>query len=268
MITFKELKNRNFDKKGIGNQKFQGVCECGAEYTFVNVKRFLRRKVFTESLCKTCYNAKYQFTEEWRKKNSEAQLIAQNRPEVKEKMAKSISACWTDERKENAAKFLKNRMETDKDFKKKALKNLEWTSGRDKELFLKNLKKGFGCGGKTGIFKGLTYLSLLELSFILTALRVGDSIKNYDLEGIKYKDEKGKQRVYWPDFIIGEIIYEIKCKNVAFQKNYDRNLLKFEAGKRFAKKNKKVYRVVYLDCNGLNYSVARRIHNENSKKDL
>ena len=90
-------------KKGISNYKLTGRCEdCKNLFTFNKVKYFRRRDWNEKELCQKCYlKHRCYLNEDWIKKNSEAQLIAQNKPEQKLKNSIGVSKSkrWTDEKR-------------------------------------------------------------------------------------------------------------------------------------------------------------------------
>ena len=268
-ISFKEFREKKFNIDKISNYKLNGKClKCGKYFEYSAVKKFVRNRQDTkkESLWETCQNCWHKInTSEnlvWIKKNREAQIIAQNKPEQKEKNRKAVSKSWTSQRKAKASDLLKTRWLNDTDFAIKAQKNLSWTNGKDIDLFNKNMKKSLGSGGLRGVYKNLYYDSALELSFIMWCEDNNFIVKRFDLDPIEYLDENGKQRKYIPDFILNNnTIVEIKGLGIYFKINYTRNLLKIQA----AKKHMLDYCVILSNEKVLtkNYKKARKWHNEN-----
>ena len=271
-ITLQEFKERNYDTSGISNHKLiDCVClKCGCDFEYSQVKKFLRNRLSNNNkdeweTCQSCYlKIKTSENPEWVKKNSEAQKIAQNKPEQKKKNAEGVSKSWTKERRKQAGDYLKDRMENDLEFREKALSNLEWTQKRD-SIFYRNIKNSWGAGGLKGAYNNIPYDSALELSFILHCEENNIPIKRYDLDPIKYKHEN-KERYYYPDFIINnnEVI-EIKGTGLYYYKNYDRNLLKIES----ATEHFDSYKVIFSDdkCVTKNYKKARKLHYEIKEKN-
>jgi len=206
----------------------------------------------------------------WIEKNRKAQLIAQNKPEQKIKNSKRVSESWTYERKIKNSKLLKDRWKNDKDFAEKALKNLSWTNKLDVSRFNTLLKSSIGIGGLKGIYNNIRYDSSLELSFILWCFDNSIDVRRYDLDPIRYLDENNISRLYIPDFIItNNIIVEIKGFGIYYQKNFDRNIKKFQALKSWCKSNNFNNRLLLGDDLILkkNYKRARKLHHENKKEN-
>jgi hypothetical protein len=62
---------------------------------------------------------------------------------------------------------------------------------------------------------------------------------------IPYKDESGKQRNYYPDFIVNQIVViEVKPKSML---NYNHNKQKIAAGKKYCNKNGYEYKLLMED---------------------
>lgn len=263
MITFEALKDRGFSEKNISNEPIYGACiRCEIDFHYSNVKKFMRNrrnkpeKSGLWSTCPRCW-LKINTSEDpqWIKKNSDAQKIAQNKPEQKRKNAEGVSKSWTTERRNEASKSLKERWKNDPEFSKKALKNLiPHNSGE-------NVKMGYGTGGLRGIYSGMKYDSALELSFILWCNHKNVPIRRYDYPPVTYNDEDGIRREYHPDFIINDNeIVEIKGSGLWFKKNYKRNQLKSKAAKQFFRS----YIVLFDRDETVKtfYRTARKIHHE------
>lgn len=270
-ITLKEFKKLKYNPSGISNYKLIDCkcSKCGLIFEYSNIKKFLRNRINNTnkkqwSYCQKCYlRAKTADSPEWLEKNKQAQLIAQNRPEQKIKNAKGVSRSWTQERKRSASEFLKNRIKNDLEFRAKVFNNIEWTNKNSEKAFYENLKKSLGTGGLRGVYKSMYYDSALELSFILWCESVNLKIKRYDLEPVKYI-ENGKNRLYFPDFIINQNdVIEIKGYGLYYKKNYEKNLLKEKAARNIFEKYEiifsKDYRVKSF------YNQARKLHHEIKK---
>lgn len=273
-ISLEQLKNRNYDKTGIGNYKLvDGICiKCNCKFEYSQVKKFLKYRTNRSDkselwdTCQKCWH-KVQTAEDvtWVQKNREAQLISQNKPEQKIKNAKGVSNSWTEERKQAASIYLKNRWQNDKNFADAARENLsEWNLSPKQT----RVKKTFGTGGLQGSYLNINYDSALELSFIIWCFENHIKIKNYDLEPIPYTAEDNKNRLYIPDFIIEDnIIIEIKGYGIYYKINKDRNILKDKAVKNFTQEKKLKYRMIIEGEEEVrkNYRKARTIHHENYK---
>lgn len=273
-ITFKDLEDRNFSTIGISNWKLDGgeCLKCGSCFTYSHVTTFLLKRKhypYKKDLWQTCgkcwLRSQTADSPEWRKKNSDAQLIAQNKPEQKARNAAGVSKSWTKERKETNSQYAKDRWKNDEAFRIAASKNLAWTQeGGDK--FSEIMKNSIGIGGLRGVYNSISYDSALELSYILWCERKSIPIKRYDLDPVSYTDELGKERKYFPDFIIhDDTIVEIKGYGLYYQKNYLRNICKLTAAKSFFPDYKMI--LSDDDCLKKYYNEARRLHHANRKKD-
>lgn len=265
MITFKDLKQRKYNTKSISNYKLCGICiKCGDKFTYSCVKKFMRNrknKPHKQKLWESCARCWFIInTKEdkcWIKKNSEAQKVAQNKPEQLKKNRDGVRSSWDNNRRNNASKILKEKWKNDEAFAKKALSNLNSAN---------NVKIGFGNGGLKGEYKNIYYDSALELSFILWCKENNIQIKRYDLDPVKYFDENDIERSYYPDFIINtNEIVEIKGSGLWHRKNYNRNTKKLKA----AKKAFNSYIVIFDKDEVVKkyYRTARKIHNETYKKE-
>lgn len=195
-------------QKGIANKPLEINCTCGVTFTFKQVKGFKKRDLW-EALCPDCYMRKRCYNnEEWIKKNREAQLVSQNKPEQKIKNAEGVSRSWTKKKRAKESSKMKNRWKNASEEEKERMLNpLSWTSVHN-DRFEEIISKSRACGG---FYKGLKYDSLLELSFLLSCEERGLKVERYNLPAIKYKDETGKGRSYHPDFILNNrFVIEIK----------------------------------------------------------
>lgn len=277
-INFKDFKESKYNKKGRTNYKIiGGTCSvCAEPIEYHSVKKFLRSRSKHLDLmeqwdtCATCWKRIVQYDNpEWRKSNSEAQLIAQNKPEQKRKNAEGVSKSWTPERRNEASILMKDRWENgSKEEIGRMLNNLSWTSSKG-DKFNEIMKKSFGTGGLKGEYGGVEYDSALELSFLLWCEEENKSVKRYDLEPIVYRDEADRKRNYYPDFILeNSIIVEIKGQGLYYRKNYERNIKKNEALKKFCLDSEYEMRYITGDDKILKqkYKKARKIHHENKKQ--
>lgn len=266
-ISLEELKNRNYNQKGISNFKLYGKCEkCQKDFKYCAVKKFLsnrKNKIENWNVCQKCWLlSQTSENKVWIEKNRQAQLIAQNKPEQKKRNANGVSKSWNEERKKKESNYLKNKWATNKEFADKCLKNLDWTSKKD-DRYDRIMSASLGVGGLKGLYNNIRYESALELSFILWCENEQIPIKRYDLQAIEYFD-KDKTRFYIPDFIIyTDEIVEIKGSGLYYNKNYERNLLKIEA----AKKKFLKYTILFEtdECLKKFYKKARKTHYENKK---
>lgn len=272
-ISFNDFEKIDFNTSGISRAKLSGICEiCQKAYLYhstltfmLNRKKYPSKKDNWNSCQKCWYLSQTSKSEDWRKKNSDAQKIAQNRPEQKKKNAEGVSKSWTEERKKTNSEYLKSRWKTDEEFANKAMQNISWTQSKG-DRFNQIMHKSLGRGGHKGIYNNLYYGSCLELSFIMWCETESINIKKYDLMPVSYLAEDGVQRKYYPDFIINnDTIVEIKGMS-GYQKNPERTRLKIEAGKKHFKK----YICIFQEDKILTkyYQKARKYHGKNCiKKD-
>lgn len=265
-ITFKFLQDNNFEYKGLSNRPIKDICiKCNKIFEYTKLKKFIRNRVNISKKawcqCQKCF-LQYRTIDnpDWIEKNRQSQLIAQNKEEQKKKNAEAVSKSWTKTRKDKASQYLKERWANDEAFKNKAMINL---SNHRKC----NFTNGIASGGLRGLYNDIYYDSALELSFILWCENNNISIRRYDKDSIRYMDEHGIERQYFPDFIINNTtIVEIKGKGIWYNKHFERNQLKMIAAK--TKLNAKY--CVYYDLDEqtkLFYRKARKLHHENKKKN-
>ena len=212
------LKNKKFNSK----KEFISNCEkCKKKYEISYASFNKRTKDW--DYCRKCYAKAITNTDEWRANNSAAQLIAQNRPEVKEKMSKSLIKFW----KENPGI---------KEIMKQNVKAY-YTDEVRAAVSKKSTEQNLACDGNnlntpySGYIWNSTdkirFDSLLELSFIIYQYELGNKVERY--KGyIEY--EFGYTRRYIPDFILGDTIIEVKSKYF-YQKNKKMILAKADAVK-------------------------------------
>ena len=147
------------------------ICEVCGKSVITPLGCIRKRRIPSLRYCGQCYLKFNANTIEQRIKNSEAQKIAQNRPEVIVKHRENTRRMWQDP---NSA--------------------------------IRDCR----CQPYSGTYKSIRYDSLLELAFIMLSLESGSTIRRYDGAGIKYIHNK-KERLYIPDFVVDEFfIVEIK----------------------------------------------------------
>lgn len=207
----------------------------------LNANMLLRRRKFLE-VCNKCYVKHEQYDDEWKRKNSEAQKIAQNRPDVIEKHRNNSKLLWKNNYEKMHSSNLK--MVQTKEYREKMahiMKN-KWASDetyRDKV-------SGKGVYKHTGNYHEIVYHSKLELAFLIYCQENNINVLRFNLKPIQYIDPNdGVERNYFPDFIINnnEII-EIKGMRWVELSNgvFD---AKINALSDFCKYNKFSYKVIY-----------------------
>jgi len=174
--------------------------------------------------------------------------------EIKEKMSFALKGKkpnrknrkWTKEQKENLKRVRPNKGTFEELYgKEKALKikkNMsKATSGKNNPMYGKPSPKGSG-NGWSGWYKGRYFRSLLELTYMV---RVLENVEWESAEKSKYNipyiDWNGIERSYFPDFVVGNKIIEIKPKNLKNSKNV---LLKEAAAIKWCNENNFEYIIV------------------------
>lgn len=134
-------------------------------------------------------------------------------------------------------------------------------SGGKNGMYGKPAPQGSGNGWK-GWYKGIFFRSLRELSFMYDQDLIGNQWnpaenKKYKIE---YTDINGQIRNYFPDFIIGNIIYELKPQRLI---NSQSVKLKTEAALIWCKNNG--YEYIITDWNIIDVDI---IYNLVTKKEI
>lgn len=274
--TYEELEATNFDRAGISNNRFTGVCSCcGEPYSYSAVKKWTHSRTQMPeqksnwNRCAPCWARIRQYDNpDWLEKNSKAQLIAQNRPEQKRKNAEGVRKSWTPERKAYYRETMLRRWENSTDAEKTSMTSgLEWTKGRG-DKFQDIMRRSIGVGGYKGVYNGIHFDSALEMSFLMWCEEEGIEVRRYDMMPIPYTAEDGKERNYYPDFIIGkDTIVEIKGTGLYYRKNFERNEKKIDALKEYCYNMGTEYRLIFEKDVSVrkHYRTARRICRENNK---
>lgn len=174
-ITFGQFNDETPGKCWIGFH-----CENCGNATMMQARKLRARtykKLANHPLCGKCYISAVVKTDKWRERNSNAQKIAQRRPEVLAKHRKNTLAMWRDP-----------------------------TSAIRKSL----------SQPLSGIYCGLRYDSLSELAYILAVKEKNYEIQRYNGRGIVYECES-RRRTYIPDFIVENcFIVEVKGRHRNF----------------------------------------------------
>lgn len=132
-------------------------------------------------------------------------------------------------------------------------------SGKNNPMYGKPAPSGSG-NGWSGWYKGLYFRSLLELSFLIK----NSDVKSAEYIKIPYKDYKGDERTYHPDFIKDKTIYEIKPQHLL---NAADNKLKFEAAKNYCNINEfKFCIITENDLEKINYDTLVILKNKGELK--
>lgn len=183
----------------------------------------------------TCFNKHMHNFSDWRLHNSEAQKIAQNKPEQKIKNSEGVKrsrqnpeiykkwynatvAIFTDEYCENMRKIIKNKWDNDEEFRNNVLDNNKFFTSCHGIFHSKNSGE-------------IRYESSYELLFLFLKDLEGKNVKRFDI-AIEF-EYNGNKKYYIPDFVCEGEIFEIKSNSI-LKKKGDNDL--FEAKQISAKK--------------------------------
>lgn len=176
---------------------------CKNEYVTKLIK-LAGRTYSKEPLCPKHYRDIINKSEVWREKNRQAQLKAQNRPEVLEKHSLSQKRRHADPKVKEQYRQIAKKLWENEEYTKKVTNSLrkKWEDPEYAERVISNSKQQYH-----GEYENLKYQSLVELAFILWQKSVNKKIERYNLKGIKWCNNRN----YYPDFIVDDnIIVEVK----------------------------------------------------------
>lgn len=254
-----EWKNEVFKNSKI-NIKF--ICEkCNKDAT-TRVSKSLGREFFRlQPICPKCINNCVKATEECRIRNSNAQLISQNKPETKEKNRQSqLKRLDNQDIKQRYSDIGKQRWKNE-DYRNKmcGIAKRKWDDPEYARKVIENSKNG----GLKGIYKNTYYDSGYELAWLMKMDSEGQlcNIRRANLY-INYVNYSGKKSHYYPDFILNEtFLVEVKGYGPwADIKNIE---LKNSAAKEWCKENCLKFRLVELkDIGSIWYRNALKQHKE------
>lgn len=236
------------------------ACEFCKEECILRRDKFFARKVKSFKSCGACHARNVSGLPEQRLINSEAQKIAQNRPETLKKMSDSIKKAWQRDYARRCNSIKESYRNNPSHREKISIASLKiWNN----EEYRKKVEKSaaYCWGHYTGIF----YQSLCELAFILWCEDKGVEVRRYDGDAIKYIDEFDATRNYIPDFIMdSKVIVEVKS-SLEREKHLGRlenTLRKLTAASELCKSNGYSYRIVEIrrDLPPFYYGRARKIY--------
>ena len=234
----------NVFKKSKINVTFK--CKICSQKSRCKMSKFFNRKhLKNEPICSKCILRETVKTKEWKRENSEAQIIAQNKPEQIKKNSDAQIERYKDENvirkcSDNSKKMWEN---PEYRIKLEKIAQDKWKNPEYAKKVIQNSKKSY----VNGEYKGLYYDSSYELAFILKLeYEHGDlkSIKRANFY-ISYKNKNGKSSCYYPDFILDEkFLVEVKGK--APWIDLENLELKNKAGYKWCLENKMKFRLVEL----------------------
>lgn len=187
--------------------KVQVDCiHCRTKVVFSAVQLFVNRKKVVQA-CGKCYAKFYIFDDDWRKRNSAAQLIAQNRPETIEKHKKNTKNMWIKDGARLRASHLA--MVTSQSYRDnmRNVISLKWQNDPD----YRDRVSGKGSYKHVGSMNDIVYHSLTELAFLLKCADENVSVRRYN-ESLQYVHPvSGTNHRYYPDFVVNDdTIVEVK----------------------------------------------------------
>ena len=184
----------------------QITCEHCNLCRVIETRQLLSRKHWYIECCYHCYHKLYQQDNEWREKQSKLQTESQHRPEVQEKHRINSKAMWERNRIKLISAFKLRMSKQENRNKISETMKIRW----DDEDYRKRVT-GKGILKHSGLFENqIVYDSKLELQFLLWSLDKNDKIIRPNF-GISYHDETGKERKYYPDFLVNDqFLIEVK----------------------------------------------------------
>lgn len=234
------IKYKDFWPKS--KKKVFGNCDvCGKHYvTSINslISKKKLKSLHYRLICKNCIMSQACNDEDWKITNSNAQFIAQNRPEVKKKMSDSLKKTWSDdERAKKWIEGMKNSCATqERKIKHSIASKKMW---QNKEFVDKQMKNCKSFNGITGIFNSknsgqIHFDSAYEFVFIFYMDLKNKKIQRFN-GYIEYIMNNEMHR-YVPDFVIDNCIYEIKSEYF-LRKGPEGILLKKDAAEKYVNDN-------------------------------
>lgn len=173
--------------------------------------------------CKKCISKKICSSETWRLKNSKAQLIAQNKPEVKEKNRASV--------------ILAHKKDPSISAKKREASLRLWKT----EEYSNKVQSNCNKRRLSGVFDGLLFSSSYELSYLIYCDQNNIFVERSRFV-VPYKDEGNKERLYLPDYFVK------KTKVVEIKGGFTKNVkLKAESAKKFFSELNLEYDLLFID---------------------
>ena len=253
---------------GAGRFKKQHVCfecqECGA-WLIRSIGSLLKKDENFRFLCKEHYFEKtiYAVGSIWRQNNREAQLIAQNRPDVQEKQQKSQKKRHAQPGMREKYQKIAKKLWSRESYVKKHQESMEKFRCSDRYVEIINNSR---VQPYSGVYDDLQYQSLLELAFILWRKSKNDVIER-SCHVVPYHWED-RERRYFPDFICnGTAVIEVKGRLWRKGDSLDKINAKHDALIKYCKSNNLRCRLVWgKDIPTQFKKAAKRIDRENRKE--
>ncbi len=228
------------------------------------INNLIKRKYFSfEPICPICILKQVTNTKEWKKINSDAQKIAQNKPErIQQNREQTILLNKNFDFIKRKSISLKKALNTieHKELKRK-ISLQKWSDPNYAKKVIENSKNNY----KTGIYNGLYYQSGYELAFLLKFKNKINEIRRVDFY-IPYKDKNNIIRHYYPDFIIDKEKLLIEVKGYGPWVDLSLLYLKNKFAKKWCKENGYKYRLITNKDLGSFINEAKTVHNEIKKQ--
>lgn len=222
------------------------ICKCCNKKGKSRLSNIIQRKFFSlEPICSKCIEKEVANTEEWKKTNSEAQLIAQNKPEQIEKNRKAQINRFEnkDIRKKYSETSIKVWERPGYKEKMSDIARKKWDDPKYAIKVIENSKRSFKCG----FYKEIYYNSSYELAFLLKIENERgslDCVKRANMY-ISYEKINNKNGHYYPDFILDNS-FLIEVKGYGPWVDMVNLSKKNKAAKLWCKNNNLKFRVVEL----------------------
>lgn len=221
-------------------------CRCCSEEGKSRLSHIIQRKFFPlEPICSKCIEKEVSNTELWKKTNSKAQLIAQNKLEQIKKNRQAQLNRFEDlnEIKKHSEASKKVWQRPGHKEKMSNIARKKWNDPEYARKVIENSKRSFKCG----FYKEIYYNSSYELAFLLKLENDrGDlrCVKRANMY-ITYKKTNSKNGHYYPDFILDDK-FLIEVKGYGPWVDMENLLRKNRAAKKWCKENNIKFRVVEL----------------------
>ena len=219
--------------------------ECGDSSNSM-LRNLIQRNFFKlEPICAKCIGKKVTNTEEWKSTNSDAQLIAQNKPGQLEKNRQAQIKRFKDPEvlRKHSEAGKKNWENPDYREKMNKIAIDKWKNPEYAKKVIENSRASQKCG----VYNGVFYNSSYELAYLLKIEN-----ENGDLQKIKRPDfyisyikKNGNSSCYYPDFVLDNI-FLIEVKGYAPWIDLENLARKNKAAKKWCNLHNLKFRVVEL----------------------
>lgn len=165
---------------------------------------------------------------------------------IKRGLGKNKNPMKTPEMKEYFSKLHTGRVVSEETRRKNSTAHIGIQSGKNNPMYGKPSPNGSG-NGWANWYKEHHFRSLRELQYFITEVEgKGLSCESAQKYRIPYRSYDGTDRTYQPDFLVGNMLIEIKPKALW---NTPLVKLKKEAAEKFCKENGLVYKLIDIEPN-------------------